>query len=192
MHLHRIPAHSTRQPLLQGAATISMRYWLFLLAFVLLTTLSLTQSPLRAMTDPTMGTTPTDGTIPPGGTLPAPVIDTTQGQVRVVHLAPIAANLADTTVDICTATNSPITELSGLQYGETSAYVVFAPGEQDWLVSTPGCGAMLVDIPPFSLAPGSAVTLLITGDGVNQPLKIVFIVDEAGLSYRLYLPLIQK
>lgn len=167
------------------------RYLLFLFVFLALTSVYLAQQPGSATAADAQGTTP-GGTIPPGGTLPSPVIDPEQGQVRVIHLAPVAVDLGDTTVDICTEADVPVTDLTGLQYGEQSSYVAFAPGAQDWYVGTPGCSTNLVDIPLFYLARGSAITIIISGDGTNQPLRTLFLVDATGEVYKLYLPIIQR
>jgi hypothetical protein len=170
---------------------LGTRHFVFFLIFATLTVVYLGQLPTNAVASTTAGTMP-GGTIPPGGTLPPPVIDPDQGQVRILHLAPIDADLNNTEVDICTEGGTPVTGLTGLLYGEQSNYVTFAPGTQDWVVGTPGCGTALVDIPPFLLAPGTAITIIIAGDGTNQPVRVVLLVDATGRIYKLYLPIIQR
>jgi hypothetical protein len=130
------------------------------------------------------------GTIPPGGTVPPPVSDPTQGQVRVLHLAPLATDIADTAIDLCDVEDVPVVGLSGLVYGENSGFLPFAAGAYDWYVGSPGCNAELLDLPPFLLGPDSAVTLLIVGGANGQPLNSILTVDRVGQIYGIYLPLI--
>lgn len=171
--------------------TMGIRSLLFLALFALITLVYVGQQSATAAASVAFGTTP-GGTIPPGGTLPPPVIDPEKGQVRVLHLAPIDADVNNTTVDICSESGSPVAGLTGLRYGDQSSYVPFDPGTQDWVVGTPGCGTTLLDLPSFLLARGSAITIIIAGDGVNQPLRAVLLVDVAGQVYKLYLPIIAR
>lgn len=131
------------------------------------------------------------GTITPGGTLPAPPTPAPGAAlVRVIHLAPFDNTVADTAVDICTQSDNPVTGLTDLVYLAQSGYITLAPGLYDWQVAAPGCGAMLLDLPAFTLQPGMVLTLLVIGGG-NQPLSSVVLVEQAGQTY-LYLPLIAK
>jgi len=130
------------------------------------------------------------GTIPPGGTLPAPPTPTAgTGLVRVLHLAPFESDVENTAVDICTESDEPVDGLTDLVYLEQSGYISLPPGEYDWTVATPGCDTMLLDLPPFTLQPGTVLTLLIVG-GDNQPLSSVLLVDRGEVQYYVYLPLI--
>lgn len=129
------------------------------------------------------------GTIPPGGTVPTPPIDPQQGQVRVFHLAPIGST-ASSTVDICTEANQPVSGLTGLTYLSQSGYIPLTPGTYDWKVGDGGCTTTVLDLPPFQVAAGTALTLLIVGDGVNQPLASILLVDDVGRFYPRYLPLV--
>jgi len=137
------------------------------------------------------GTTP-NGTIPPGGTIPPPSTNPTQGQVRVLHLAPIATDSNDTAIDICAAVGNPVAGLTGIIYRENRDYITVAPGMYDWFVGTPGCTTILLDLPTFVTAPGSIATILITGGANGHPLTSIFIVDELGQQMQLYLPLIHR
>jgi hypothetical protein len=134
--------------------------------------------------------TPASGTIPPGGTIPPPVPDPTNGQVRVVHLAPFDNVIANTAVDICREDNTPISGFTGLLYLSETGYLPFTFGNYNWKVMTPGCGALVTDIPPFTLNAGAALTLYITGDGNNQPITTLLSVEAQGLTERRFLPLI--
>lgn len=135
------------------------------------------------------GTVP--GTIPPGGTIPPAPIDPRNGQVRVVHLAPFDAVLANTAVDVCRENNTPVTGFTGLVYLSTSGYQPFPPTIYDWKVMTPGCGALLVDIPPFTLNAGAVLTLYIVGDDDNQSLSTLLSVENVG-TYTVWFPIIAQ
>lgn len=138
-----------------------------------------------------MAQTVPGGTITPGGTLPAPPTPAPgKALVRVIHLAPFDTNVADTAVDICTQSGNPVPGLTGLVYLAQSGYVTLTPGPYDWTVATPGCGAVALDLPAFTLQPGMVLTLLVVGGG-NQPLTYVWLVDQAGLQ-SVYLPLVTK
>lgn len=131
------------------------------------------------------------GTLPPGGTVPPPPpTDVTRGFVRVVHAAPFAPVVADTAVDICDATNTPVSGLSGLVYLSATDYLPFAPGFYDWYVGEPGCTAQVVDIPEFRLFPDTVVSLYILGDNDNQPVTTILNVDRAGLNRTYHLPIV--
>ncbi len=159
----------------------------YLLLFLLLTAIAIFYS----SNQPVNAQAGTNGTIPPGGTIPAPQPDAAQGQVRVLHLAPIAADLNDTAVDICTEIGEPVAGLTGLVYLETSGYQLLPPGSYDWFVGTPGCATMLLDLPPFLLARGSVSTLLIVGGANGQELNSIFVVDLLGQVYQRYLPIVR-
>jgi hypothetical protein len=131
------------------------------------------------------------GTIPPGGTLPAPLTPTPgSALVRVLHLAPFDSVIANTAVDTCTQANAPVVGLTGLVYLEQSGYLTLTPGVYDWKVSTPGCGITVLDLPAFTLQPGTVLTLLIVGGG-SQPFSSVLLVDRGGVQSTLYLPIIE-
>ena len=164
----------------------------YLYLFILLTAITVLYSnnqPVKAQAG-LSGTTP-HGTIPPGGTIPAPQPDIALGQVRVLHLAPIAADPNDTEIDICTESGDPVAGLTGLVYLENSGYQLFPPGSYDWFVGTPGCTTMLLDLPPFLLAPGSVSSILIVGGANSQSLNSIFVVDLLGRAYQRFLPIVR-
>ncbi len=136
------------------------------------------------------GTTPHE-TIPPGGTIPAPQPDLTQGQVRVLHLAPIAVDLNNTEIDICTESGEPVAGFTGLVYLDNSGYQLLPPASYDWYVGTPGCTTMLLDLPPFLLAPSTVATILIVGGANSQPLSSTLVIDQLGWIYQRYLPIVR-
>ena len=133
------------------------------------------------------GTIPPGGTVPPGGTLPP----ANQGQVNIIHLAPFSTVLANTAVDVCTEANVPVTGATNLHYLEQSGFLNLPAGSYDWKVTQPGCGATIVDLAPFVLGDQGRITLLIIGDGVNQPVSSLLLVQSMGLMH-VYLPLISK
>lgn len=134
------------------------------------------------------GTLPPGGTIPPNGTVPP----ANAGLVRIVHFAPFDPDLADTALDICTETNQPVAGFTGLVYRSATSYQTFSTGVYDWKVTRPGCGATVVDVPPFTLFNGARLTLNIIGDSVNQPLGTILTVDDIGFPTNLYLPNIRR
>jgi len=185
-------SHATAQT--AASATISvLRHKRTLLIFLLLTSISIfyaTNQSVNAQSG--INSSDLNGTIPPGGTIPAPQPDATQGQVRVLHLAPFATDLNDTEIDICKGVGDPVAGLTGLFYLQTSGYLFFPPGTYDWFVGTPGCATMLLDLPPFLLARGSVSTLLIVGGANSQPLNSIFLIDQLGQVYQRYLPIINR
>ncbi|CAN5549263.1 hypothetical protein BH10CHL1_BH10CHL1_12470 [soil metagenome] len=132
------------------------------------------------------GTIPPGGTLPPGGSVPF-----NKGQVNIIHLAPFDANIANTAVDVCTETNTPVAGATNLHYLEQSGFLTLSSGSYDWKVTQPGCGATILDLAPFVLGNQGVITLLIIGDRVNQPLSSLLLVQDTGL-INVYLPLITK
>lgn len=131
------------------------------------------------------------GTIPPGGTLPPPAPPTAgTGLVRVLHLASANGTIPNPAVDICTQAGAPVPGFTGLVYLTQSGYQPLPAGPYDWTVATPGCSTAVLDLPPFILQSGAALTLLIVGGG-NQSLTSVLLVDRAGQT-AFYLPIIVK
>ena len=178
-----------RIALLRRASTRWGRGFCYLLLFVFLLVLA-NQSAAWVEAAPRQQTVP-GGTIPPGGTLPPPAPPTAgTGFVRVIHLAPFDSTIANTMVDICTEAGAPVAGFTGLVYLEQSGYQPLPVGPYDWTVETPGCGTVALDLPPFTLQSGAALTLLITGGG-NQPLTSVLLVDRTGQGF-FYLPLIAR
>lgn len=170
------------------------RFIIFIFVFVgllLLAGFSLAPTS-KAQTASDSNLAPLNGTIPPGGTIPPPDVDLLNGQIRVVHLAPIDGDIANTAVDICTEAGAPITGFTGLTYLTQSGYLTFPAQAYDWKVATPGCVTTLVDIPPFMLNAGGVVTLYIVGDGANQPLATVLSIENLGLAEKSYHPIIHQ
>lgn len=136
---------------------------------------------------------PRGQTIPPGGTIPpAPESSPAQGQVNVIHVAPVNSEVIDTGVQVCDDEgNTPVTGY--LYYQQQTGYLDLDPGLYDWYVSTADntCVDVLLDLNPFSIGNGTRLTLLIFGDGTNQDLDSMVIVERVG-AFDLYWPLIRN
>lgn len=166
------------------------RRYLFIGLFAVLVVLAgfslLTPQAHAAGTLPS-GTVPPGGTIPPGGTTPPPPT-AAQGQINIVDQATFSS-----AVDVCTEANVPVTGATGLDYSDQTGFQTFPAGTYDWKVTKPGCGATIVDIPPFKLNPQAVLTLFITGNGSSeQPFNTVLVVQNLGLFFNLYLPIIAQ
>ena len=129
--------------------------------------------------------------------------------VRLGHLAPFAADLAATQVDICTEANEPI--LSGVAYGVvTDPYLTLPAGIYDLKVTVAGtnCASTAIDVPAFQVEAGEMVDAYAIGTGVGEfPLAIDSITglgepptaiddDEPGFvpgeDSRIFLPVIVR
>jgi hypothetical protein len=125
---------------------------------------------------------PPGQTIPPGGTIPpAPDSGDAQGQVNVIHVAPVDSEVIDTGVQICDEEDStPVTGY--LYYQQQTGYIDLELGTHDWYVSSAdgACANVLLDLNPFLIGDGARLTLLIFGDNANQDLDSMVIVEEVG------------
>lgn len=140
--------------------------------------------PTGAASAAEQGSGPASGTIPPGGTIPGPLI----GQVNVLHLAPFAADVADTGVQICDAGGNSVTDV--LLYEEETGYQNLPVGSYTWSVALAetDCGTIVLEIPKFRLLDQERLLLIIYGDNSNQPLNYVFVIVQEGLE-TTYLPI---
>lgn len=134
---------------------------------------------------------PVGNTIPPGGTVPpAPEPLPNQGQVNIIHVAPFASELIDTGIQICDVYGLSVTNY--LYYQQESGYLNLPFGTYDWYVAEAGssCGAPLpgLDMPPFFVADGTRLAIVIFGDIVNQPLDSMVLIERFGEA-RYLLPL---
>jgi hypothetical protein len=115
------------------------------------------------------------------------------GKVRIVHLAPFAAELDDTRVDICTQDGQVVDGLTGIPYkGFTDPYLELPTGSYDLIVAAAGssCETILIDLPAFHLDEGEILSVFATGDGLNFPPSAVFFPEQ--VMYKIYLPLVFK
>lgn len=172
--------------------TSMFRFFVFLLFFLIIMVLANAHTfgqPVAAQSP--NGTTP-GGTIPPGGTLPSPPLeDPSQGQVRVLHLAPFDTVIDNTTVDICEQNGSVIQGLQGLVYLSYRGYISLPAGVYDWKFCQPARSVALPDIAPFTLSSGGALTLILVGND-PQALSVITLIDRAGFANRIYFPLIAR
>jgi hypothetical protein len=110
---------------------------------------------LRALVD--------DTTTPAAGNL----------NIRVVHAAPFADNLAATEVSIRTADGMVVNNLVGVPYNVDSGFFEVPAGTYDLKVASNDGLVNYIDPDPAPLPAGADVTLFAVGDGVNQPLGII-------------------
>lgn len=92
--------------------------------------------------------------------------------VRIAHLAPFAANIDETRVDICTEDNSVLVD--DLPYKGVTEYLNLAAGDYDLKIALVGtdCQDVALDLPSIRLSNGEIVELYAIGDIANQPLQI--------------------
>ena len=102
-------------------------------------------------------------------------------KIRVAHLAPFAADLAATQVDICTDDGAAI--LTNVPYkAYTAPYLTVPAGDYDLQIAAPGgdCATTLLDIPSVRLSDGQIADVFAIGDLANQPLQVTSL---TGLSF---------
>ena len=101
-------------------------------------------------------------------------------RVNVAHLAPFAMNLSDTAVSIDVNGTEVLT---GVEYKQSSGYLTLADSGQtleDVLLEVfapPGADAAAI-MATVDLAAETDYTVLAIGDGVNQPLSLLPLVDD--------------
>ncbi len=93
--------------------------------------------------------------------------------VRVVHAAPFAADLAATEVSIRTADGMVVNGLVGVPYNVDSGFFEIPAGEYDLKVASNDGSVNYIDPLPAALPAGADVTIFAVGDGINQPLGII-------------------
>ena len=93
--------------------------------------------------------------------------------VRIVHAAPFAADLAATEVSIRTASGDVVNGLVGVPYNADSGFFEIPAGEYDLKVASNDGSVNYIDPLPAQLPAGADVTVFAVGDGVNQPLGII-------------------
>jgi hypothetical protein len=94
--------------------------------------------------------------------------------LRVGHLAPFAAALMDTEVDICTDAGAVVAGLDNVPYKAVTAYLNLPAGDYDLKIAAPDntCSTVFLDIPSVRLAEGGVYDVFAIGDITNQPLQI--------------------
>jgi len=93
-------------------------------------------------------------------------------KLRIVHAAPFAAEDAATAVSIRTDAGAVVGGLQQVPFFAASPVLEIPAGRYDLKVSTPDGDRNLIDLAPVDLPAGVSLTVLATGDGVNQPLGI--------------------
>jgi hypothetical protein len=96
-------------------------------------------------------------------------------KVRFTHLAPIAADINNTKIDICTSDNVVVPGLAGIAYKTfNDPYLTLLPGDYKLKIAQAGtsCAVVLLDLPSTRFANGQILDLYAIGDIVDQPLAV--------------------
>lgn len=112
-----------------------------------------------------------------------------QAKLRVVHVAPFAADPLETVVSIRTEAGTVVGGLSNVAYRDVSGFLPLASQVYDLQVATPDGGSKLIEIPPLTLKPGDEVTVYAIGDGTNQDLGILLLQNE---TLQVFLPIVVR
>ena len=108
-----------------------------------------------------------------------------EGKVRVAHLAPFDAVLANTIVDVRTEDGTLVVD--NVPYkGYTDPYLSLPAGLYDLKLTTPDGATDLLDIPPFLLADGQILSVYAIGDITNQPLDVLALSQVGGAMARVW------
>jgi hypothetical protein len=91
-------------------------------------------------------------------------------KLRVIHAAPFASSTEATSVSIRTDRGAVVGGLSSVPFFAASEYLEIPAGSYDLKVATPDGARNLIDLVPVDLPAGAVLSVLATGDGVNQPL----------------------
>jgi hypothetical protein len=108
----------------------------------------------------------------------APVRGATEAQLRIVHTAPFASDLAATEVDIRTDNGDVVGGLTNVPYKGNSGFLTVPAGTYDLQVTTPGGALTLIDLAPVTLNAGDQVTVFAVGDIVNQPVGAIAVFGD--------------
>jgi hypothetical protein len=95
--------------------------------------------------------------------------------VQVAHLAPFAADLMSGTGVTVTLNGAPA--LTDFFYGDSTAYIPLDPGTYDVAVWPTGSASPAMTA-TLELDPATYYTVIATGDGDNQPLQLLALVDD--------------
>lgn len=93
--------------------------------------------------------------------------------LRVVHAAPFASELADTEVSIRTAGGTVVAGLEQVPYFAESGFFTIPADNYDLKVASVDGQVNFIDPLPVDLPAGAKITVVAIGDGVNQPLGIL-------------------
>ncbi len=101
-------------------------------------------------------------------TVPAPGM----AALRVAHLAPFAADLAGTQVDVRTDMGDLVGALDDVAYGTFSGYLELPAGIYNLMLTDPADPeTTLLDLPPIILKDGDVMTLFAVGGSNEWPLE---------------------
>ncbi len=102
--------------------------------------------------------------------------DPLKAKVRIAHLAPFAADLDDTMVDVCTDAGAAV--LTNVPYKIfTNPYLSLPAGDYDLLIAVAGtsCGTVALDLPSLRLAAGDIVDVFAIGGANDWDLQVTSI-----------------
>lgn len=91
-------------------------------------------------------------------------------KLRVIHAAPFGPDAESTAVSIRTDRGAIVGGLASVPFFAASDYLEIPAGNYDLKVATPDGSVNLIDLAPVDLPAGAVLSVLATGDGVNQPL----------------------
>lgn len=91
-------------------------------------------------------------------------------KLRVIHAAPFGPDVESTAVSIRTDRGAVVGGLDNVPFFAGSGYLQLPAGTYDLKVASPDGQANLIDLAPDDLPAGVVLSVLATGDGVNQPL----------------------
>ena len=81
--------------------------------------------------------------------------------------------------------------VANIPYRGDSGYMSFLPGSHDWVVTSPGGGTVLFDVPAFHLNDNATYILFVTGDNDTYPMNAPLMIQGFGEHVETYfLPVI--
>lgn len=94
-----------------------------------------------------------------------------QGKLRIGHLAPFAADLAATEVDICLDSGGVVPGLNNVPYDVVSPFLELPAGDYDLLIAVAGtnCATVALDLPSVRLSEGQISDAFAIGKVLNDP-----------------------
>ncbi len=96
-------------------------------------------------------------------------------KVRFTHVAPVAADINATKIDVCTSANVVVPGLAGIAYKSfNDPYITLPPGDYQLKIATPGtsCAGVLLNLPSIRLSTGQILDAYFIGDGIHLPLAL--------------------
>lgn len=93
--------------------------------------------------------------------------------LRIVHAAPFAEDLAATEVSIRTDAGDVVNGLTGVPYGGESGFFQVPEGTYNLKIASNDGSVNYIDLLPADLPAGADVTVFAVGDGINQDLAVV-------------------